>query len=54
MKNNKIIIVVVSIVFVIFISLWLINSGIIFKDEVSSRAKKVMKPLKRSGSQYGH
>ncbi|MBM7555267.1 hypothetical protein [Halanaerobacter jeridensis] len=52
MKNNKFVIILFCVVFIIFISLWLVNSGIFFQDEVSSRAKKVFAPQRISVVSY--
>lgn len=53
MKANKIIFIVISLVIIVFIGLWLIDSGILFKDEISSRAKKVFSTQRIGRRYYG-
>ena len=51
MKDNKIILIIFCLI--ILISLWLINNGILFKDDISSRAEKVFLPKCISSRYYG-
>ena len=53
MKKPKIMVIIVCVVMTVFLSLWLLKSSDFFKDEVSSRAKKVWLPRKISTDYYG-
>ena len=53
MTKSKLMVIIFCVVVMAFISLWLLKSSTFFKDEVSSRAKKVWLPIKISNDYYG-